>query len=190
MIEEFRANGGKTLGRFAGTELLLLHTKGARTGDDRLDEILNGLVYGDEVVVRASSAGAVAHDYDAQRDRETIYQEDEWPALLVSAQSRELYAVAHAPSLCCSYTAFARRGHSGLRRNIPLLGNDPLTAQHGGVLLTVLRLTVGSIEDRARACCLRIQTRHAGNLGKQDPMPCVDFLKHNKAGLARCSDCS
>ena len=32
VIEEFRANAGKTVTRFAGTELLLLHTRGARTG--------------------------------------------------------------------------------------------------------------------------------------------------------------
>ena len=40
VIAEFRANGGKTLTRFAGTELLLLHTKGARTGAERVNPMM------------------------------------------------------------------------------------------------------------------------------------------------------
>jgi deazaflavin-dependent oxidoreductase (nitroreductase family) len=40
VIEEFRANGGKTLTRFAGSELLLLHTIGARTGAARVNPMM------------------------------------------------------------------------------------------------------------------------------------------------------
>jgi deazaflavin-dependent oxidoreductase (nitroreductase family) len=40
VIEEFRANAGKTLGRFAATELLLLHTKGAKTGAARVNPLM------------------------------------------------------------------------------------------------------------------------------------------------------
>ena len=40
VIEEFRTNSGRTLTRFAGTELLLLHTKGARTGAERVNPMM------------------------------------------------------------------------------------------------------------------------------------------------------
>ena len=57
IIEEFRANEGKVGGPFAGATLLLLHTKGAKTGEDRI----HPLVYqprDDDVVVFASYGGA------------------------------------------------------------------------------------------------------------------------------------
>ena|SRR5579859_5253399 len=57
IISEFRANGGKVGGMFEGASLLLLHTKGAKTGAERI----NPLAYrvdGDALVVFASKAGA------------------------------------------------------------------------------------------------------------------------------------
>jgi deazaflavin-dependent oxidoreductase (nitroreductase family) len=57
IIEEFRANGGKVGGQFAGSPMLLLHTTGARTGQERVKP----LVYqrdGDRLVVFASKGGA------------------------------------------------------------------------------------------------------------------------------------
>jgi deazaflavin-dependent oxidoreductase (nitroreductase family) len=57
IITEFRANDGKVGGMFEGASLLLLHTKGAKTGADRV----NPLAYrvdGDALVVFASKAGA------------------------------------------------------------------------------------------------------------------------------------
>ena len=60
VIEEFHANGGKTTGRFAGSDLLLLHTKGARTGAKRV----NPMMYvrdGDRYVVFASKNAAPSH---------------------------------------------------------------------------------------------------------------------------------
>ena len=60
IIEEFRANGGKVGGPFQGATLLLLHTRGAKTGRDRV----HPLMYqekGEDVVVFASYAGAPAH---------------------------------------------------------------------------------------------------------------------------------
>ena len=57
IIEEFRANEGKVGGPFQGATLLLLHTKGAKTGEDRI----NPLVFqarDDDVVVFASYGGA------------------------------------------------------------------------------------------------------------------------------------
>ncbi len=57
IIAEFRANGGKVGGQFAGAPLLLLHTMGARSGQPRV----NPLAYtrdGDRLIVIASKAGA------------------------------------------------------------------------------------------------------------------------------------
>ncbi|HUC58272.1 MAG TPA: nitroreductase family deazaflavin-dependent oxidoreductase [Streptosporangiaceae bacterium] len=57
IIEEFRANGGKVGGPFEGAPLLLLHTKGAKTGAERV----NPLMYrpeGDGFAIFASKAGA------------------------------------------------------------------------------------------------------------------------------------
>jgi deazaflavin-dependent oxidoreductase (nitroreductase family) len=57
LISEFRANGGKVTGMFAGAPLLLLKTKGAKSGEERTTP----LVYtrdGDRYVVIASKGGA------------------------------------------------------------------------------------------------------------------------------------
>jgi deazaflavin-dependent oxidoreductase (nitroreductase family) len=57
IIEEFRANEGKVGGRFEGATMLLLHTTGAKSGQERV----NPLVYladGDDMVVFASKGGA------------------------------------------------------------------------------------------------------------------------------------
>jgi deazaflavin-dependent oxidoreductase (nitroreductase family) len=56
-IDEFRANNGKVGGYFAGANMLLLHTVGARSGQART----NPVVYvsdGDRLVVIASKGGA------------------------------------------------------------------------------------------------------------------------------------
>jgi deazaflavin-dependent oxidoreductase (nitroreductase family) len=57
IIDEFRANGGKVGGPFAGAPMLLLHTTGARSGEKRV----NPLVYqtlGDDLAIFGSKAGA------------------------------------------------------------------------------------------------------------------------------------
>jgi deazaflavin-dependent oxidoreductase (nitroreductase family) len=57
IIEEFRANGGKVGGGFEGKPLLLLHTKGAKSGEERV----NPVAYTkdeDKLVVIASKGGA------------------------------------------------------------------------------------------------------------------------------------
>jgi deazaflavin-dependent oxidoreductase (nitroreductase family) len=56
IIEEFRANGGKVGGYFAGVPVLLLHTTGAKSQQPRV----NPLVYttdGDRFVIAASKRG-------------------------------------------------------------------------------------------------------------------------------------
>ncbi len=57
VIEEFRANGGKVGGQFDGAPLLLLHTTGARTGQEHVTPVMYRHV-GDGYAVFASKAGA------------------------------------------------------------------------------------------------------------------------------------
>ena len=57
IIEEFHANGGKVGGQFAGASLLLLHTVGAKSNQERI----NPLAYfkdGEHYVIIASKGGA------------------------------------------------------------------------------------------------------------------------------------
>jgi deazaflavin-dependent oxidoreductase (nitroreductase family) len=57
VIDEFRTNDGKVGGYFAGANMLLLHTTGAKSGQPRT----NPLVYvtdGDRLVIIASKGGA------------------------------------------------------------------------------------------------------------------------------------
>jgi deazaflavin-dependent oxidoreductase (nitroreductase family) len=60
VIEEFRANEGRVGGPYEGASMLLLHTKGTKTGLERV----NPLVYlpdGDRFVVFATKGGASTH---------------------------------------------------------------------------------------------------------------------------------
>ena len=60
VIEEFRANEGRVGGSFEGASMLLLRSKGARTGLERV----NPLVYlpdGDRFVVFATKGGSPTH---------------------------------------------------------------------------------------------------------------------------------
>lgn len=57
IINEFRANDGKVGGQFEGAPLLLLHTTGARSGQDRIAPMMYRDV-DDGYAVFASKAGA------------------------------------------------------------------------------------------------------------------------------------
>jgi len=57
IIQEFRANEGKVGGPFDGAPLLLLHTKGARSGEERINPMMY-LADGDRLVVFASKGCA------------------------------------------------------------------------------------------------------------------------------------
>jgi deazaflavin-dependent oxidoreductase (nitroreductase family) len=60
LIEEFRANEGKVTGMFANLPVLLITTKGAKSGQQRTTP----LVYsrdGDRIVIIASMGGAPKH---------------------------------------------------------------------------------------------------------------------------------
>jgi deazaflavin-dependent oxidoreductase (nitroreductase family) len=60
IIEEFRANGGKVGGNFEGAPLLILHSTGAKSGQERLAPLMYRPV-GDDLVIFASKAGAPTH---------------------------------------------------------------------------------------------------------------------------------
>jgi deazaflavin-dependent oxidoreductase (nitroreductase family) len=57
IIEEFRANGGRVGGPFQGSDVLLLHHTGARTGTERVSPLAYQPV-GESYAVFASKAGA------------------------------------------------------------------------------------------------------------------------------------
>jgi len=59
IIEEFHANEGKVGGPFEGAPLLLLHTTGAKSGEERITPLMY-LADDDRYVVFASKGG---HDY-------------------------------------------------------------------------------------------------------------------------------
>src|SRR3954453_11725132 len=60
LIEEFRANGGKVGGMFAGAPLLLLTTTGAKSGQARVAPLAY-TTDNDRLVVIASKGGAPTH---------------------------------------------------------------------------------------------------------------------------------
>jgi len=57
IIDEFRENSGKVGGRFEGKTLLLLHTKGAKSQEERINPVAC-IRDGDRLVVIASKGGA------------------------------------------------------------------------------------------------------------------------------------
>ena len=98
-IKEFRENSGKLGGRFEGTPVLLLSTKGAKTGKTRI----NPLVYlpdDSRMFVFASKAGAPTspdwyHNLVANPDVTVEVGTETFPAraTVVSAKERdEIYA--------------------------------------------------------------------------------------------------
>ena len=60
IIEEFRANAGRVGGRFEGRQLVLLHTIGAKSGQERINPVAC-IEDGDRFVVIASKGGAPTH---------------------------------------------------------------------------------------------------------------------------------
>jgi deazaflavin-dependent oxidoreductase (nitroreductase family) len=60
VIEEFRANDGVVGGQFEGAPVLLLHTKGAKSGKERINPMMY-LDYQGKRYIFASYAGAPTH---------------------------------------------------------------------------------------------------------------------------------
>jgi deazaflavin-dependent oxidoreductase (nitroreductase family) len=57
IVDEFRANGGKVSGQFAGADLLLLTTTGAKSGQPRLAPLAYFTIDGNIIII-GSKAGA------------------------------------------------------------------------------------------------------------------------------------
>lgn len=84
IIAEFRENDGKVGGRFAGIPLLLLHNRGAKSGEPRINPMAYQAV-GDSYAVFASYAGASKnpawyHNLVANPDVEIEVGTDRFPA--------------------------------------------------------------------------------------------------------------
>lgn len=62
IIEEFRANEGRVGGPFEGAPMVLLHTRGRKSGDERVNPLV-ALPDGDRIVVIASKGGHHAHPH-------------------------------------------------------------------------------------------------------------------------------
>jgi deazaflavin-dependent oxidoreductase (nitroreductase family) len=60
IIDEFRANAGRVGGNFEGAPILLLHTRGAKTGAERVSPMMYQ-ADGDRVAVFGSKGGAPTH---------------------------------------------------------------------------------------------------------------------------------
>ena len=61
VITQFYAHGGKNLtGRFVGTDLLLLHSKGAKSSQARVNPLMY-LMDGDRYIIFASRNGGPKH---------------------------------------------------------------------------------------------------------------------------------
>jgi deazaflavin-dependent oxidoreductase (nitroreductase family) len=90
IIEEFRTNGGKVGGTFEGSNLLLLTTRGARTGASHTTP-LGYLSEGDQLVVIASAAGA-------PRNPAWFHNVRANPSVTVEVGTSSFEAVATVPS--------------------------------------------------------------------------------------------
>lgn len=93
VIEEFRANGGKVSGMFADSNLLLLHTTGAKSGLSRVVPLAY-LADGERLIVIASKGGAPNnpawyHNLAANPDVRVEVGTEQFEALATVAQEPE-----------------------------------------------------------------------------------------------------
>jgi deazaflavin-dependent oxidoreductase (nitroreductase family) len=99
VIEEFRAHGGKLGGNFEGAPVLLLHSRGARSGKERVNPMMY-LADGDRLVVFASKAGAPTnpdwyHNLVANPDASVEVGQEQFPVhatVLIGAERDRLFA--------------------------------------------------------------------------------------------------
>jgi deazaflavin-dependent oxidoreductase (nitroreductase family) len=93
IIDEFRANGGKVGGPFEGMTLVLLHTRGAKSGQERINPLASR-EDGGNLVVFASKAGAPTnpdwfHNVLAHPDVEVEVGTDRYAARARVAEGEE-----------------------------------------------------------------------------------------------------
>jgi deazaflavin-dependent oxidoreductase (nitroreductase family) len=104
VIDEFRANGGRVGGAFADTPLLLLHTRGAKSGEPRI----HPLAYihdGARVVVTAPNGGRDQHPawyYNVLADPNVTVE-------IGSEQFQARAVIAEEPERARLYTKMAER---------------------------------------------------------------------------------
>ena len=90
VIDEFRANGGRVGGPFAGMTLILLTTTGARTGQPRTSPLGPATVDGQLVVVASAM--------DADRNPAWYHNLLQNPVVTVETGTETYRAVAAAPA--------------------------------------------------------------------------------------------
>ena len=93
LIEEYRANGGKLSGQLANSQILLLTTTGAKTGQERVTP-MGYRLDGDRIVVIAADAGADKHpdwyyNIVAHPDVTVEMGEEHFPARAIIAGAAE-----------------------------------------------------------------------------------------------------
>jgi deazaflavin-dependent oxidoreductase (nitroreductase family) len=99
VIREFRTNDGKVGGRFKDMTLLLLHTRGAKTGQLRINPVAT-IQEGSVQVIAASKGGADVHPdwyYNLSANREVIIEIGKeknlaWAEIVSEPERTELYA--------------------------------------------------------------------------------------------------
>jgi len=93
LIEEYHANGGKLSGQLANSQILLLTTNGAKTGQERITP-MGYRLDGERIVVIAADAGADKHPdwyYNllAHPDVTVEMGEERFPARAIIADATE-----------------------------------------------------------------------------------------------------
>jgi deazaflavin-dependent oxidoreductase (nitroreductase family) len=114
IIDEFRANGGRVGGAFADTPLVLLHTRGAKSGAPRIHPLAY-ITDGDRVVVTAPNGGRDQHPawyYNVLADPNVIVE-------IGSAQFRARAVIAEEPERTRLYAKMVERhpGFAEFERN-------------------------------------------------------------------------
>ena len=121
-IAEFRSNHGKVGGYFKGAPLLLIHTKGARTGKPRVKPVMY-LNDRERYVVFASNGGAPKnpdwyHNLKAHPDVQIEVGDD-----TIEVQAEELYGDEHDRLFGLQVSRYPRFGEyqRGTKRIIPVI---------------------------------------------------------------------
>ncbi|MDA0250020.1 MAG: nitroreductase family deazaflavin-dependent oxidoreductase [Actinomycetota bacterium] len=89
IIAEFRANEGKVGGPFEGATLLLLHTTGAKSGQQRISPVM-AFEFDDKLIVVGSYAGADVHPAWLHNLRANPHAHIEIGADAYDVQAREM----------------------------------------------------------------------------------------------------
>lgn len=133
IIEEFRTNGGKVVGPAEGFSLLLLHTRGARSGAERVNPVTFQPL-GESWAIFATHAGAHKHPdwyHNLVADPETIIElgTETIPvrARLAAGEERELIWARQK----AFYPRFAKY-EAQTTREIPVIILERLSARRPG----------------------------------------------------------